>query len=69
MVLSCDRVDSGIWLTQVGDPLADGRDGIVHHSRSDRVVALSVAVVAESVDEKARELLVGVGDRRSSSDP
>ena len=27
MVLSCDRVDSGIRLTQVGDPLADGREG------------------------------------------
>ena len=62
MVPSCDRVDSGIRLTQVGDPLADGRDGVAHCSRSDRLVALSGASVAEAVDEEAGELSVGFGD-------
>ena len=62
MVLSCDRVDSGIRLTQVGDPLADGRDGFAHRSSSDRFVLLSEATVAVAVDEEAGESLIALGD-------
>ena len=62
MVLSRDRVDAGIRSTQVGDPLADGRDGVANCSRPNRLVILSVAAVVESVDEEVGELLVHAHD-------
>ena len=62
MVPSCDKVDSGIRVTQVGDPLVDGRDGVAHRIRSNRVVVLSAAAVAESADEEAGEPLVVFGE-------
>ena len=36
MVLSCDKVDSGIRLTQVGNLLADGCDGVARRTVADR---------------------------------
>ena len=62
MVDSRNRVDSGIWSTQVGDPLADGREGVAHRSSSDSLTVLTTASVSESVDEEAGEFLFGVGN-------
>ena len=54
--LSCARVESRIRCTQVGDPLADGREGVTHCRRSDRVIGLSAFSVLDAVDEEAAEL-------------
>ena len=54
--LSCARVESRIRCTQVGDPLADGREGITHCRRSDRVFGLSTFSVLDAVDEEAAQL-------------
>ena len=45
-------------MTHVGDPLADGREGLTHCIRSDRVVGLSGLSVAETVDQQVPELLL-----------
>ena len=71
MELSCSYVVAWIRLTQVLDPLADGRKGFRYCTSCDRVVFAAVASVADSVDEEiakpkfrvAQELTEGAGDR------
>ena len=50
MLLSCSGL-SGIWLTQVGDPLGHGEEGFVHRISSDSVVGGALLSVAEAEDQ------------------
>ena len=47
---------SGIRLTQVGDPLADGSEGLTHCASADRVVGRSGLSVLDAIDEEEAEL-------------
>ena len=49
---------SGIWLTQVGDPLGHGTNGI----SADRVVGETVPAVAEGKDKEVSEAAFGAHD-------
>ena len=53
---------SGIWLTQVGDPLCHGTECRSHCVSSDRVLGAAVAAVAESEDEEVGEASLVVRD-------
>ena len=53
---------SGIWLTQVGDPLCHGTECRSHCVSSDRVLGAAVAAVAESKDEEVGEASLVVRD-------
>ena len=53
---------SGIWLTQVGDPLGHGAEGGTNGTSSDRVVGEPVLAVPEGEDKEVCEAALGVGD-------
>ena len=53
---------SGIWLTQVGDPLCHGTECRSHCVSADRVVGATVAAVSESEDEEVGEASLIVRD-------
>ena len=50
---------SGIWLTQVGDPLGHGAKGGTNGISADRVVGEAVPAVAEGKDEEVSEAAFG----------
>ena len=50
---------SRIFATQVGNPLANGREGFLDRISSDRFVTLPFESVAESPDEEVGESVVG----------
>ena len=53
---------SGIWLTQVGDPLGHGAKGGTNGISPDRSVGEAVAAVAHGEDEEVREAALGAHD-------
>ena len=52
MELGCAEVVAWIWLTQPGDPQADGRKGLGHCINDHRSVLAAVAAVAHGADEQ-----------------
>ena len=52
MELGSLQVAAGIWLTQAGDPLADGREGFSHCVSDHRFVLAAFALVTHSVDKQ-----------------
>ena len=50
---------SGIWLTQVGDPLGHGAKGGTNGISADRFVGEAVAAIAEGEDEEVCEAAFG----------
>ena len=53
---------SWIGCTHVGEPRADGNEGLVHCISTDRLAGLAGLSVAETEDEEVTEALVGVVD-------
>ena len=53
MELGSAQVKAGIWLTQAGDPLADGRKGFSHCISNHRFVLAAFASVAHGADKQA----------------
>ena len=53
---------SGIWLTQVGDPLGHGAKGGTNGISPDRPVGEAVSAVAHGEDEEVREAALGAHD-------
>ena len=53
---------SGIWLTQVGDPLGHGAKGGTNGISADRVVGEAVPAVAEGEDEDVSKAAFGAHD-------
>ena len=45
--------DAGIWLTQAGDPLADGHEGFSHCVSNHRLVLAAVPSTAKGADKQA----------------
>jgi hypothetical protein len=59
MELSCSRVDSPIWVVQVGEPLGHGGDSVTNCASSDRLTLLAAFVVSEAKDEEVAEDVFG----------
>ena len=53
----CGDRFSGIRLTQVGDPLADGQESFVHGISSDRLAGLAILAEPDAEDEEIAELV------------
>ena len=53
---------AGIWLTQVGDPLAHRQEGCFHLISLNTLVALASLAVAVPEDQEVGELGFGVKD-------
>ena len=63
MLVSVSKWEAGIWLTQVGNPLAHCQEGILYRVSSDRFAGLAGLAVAVGEDEQVADLGFRVGDR------
>ena len=52
MELGSSWVAAGIWLTQAGDPLANGREGFSHCISDHRFVLVALASAAHGIDQQ-----------------
>lgn len=62
MVLVGSDDFSGIALTQVGDPLPNGREGLFHSASSHRVTGGAFTSVSDAVDQEVGELVFLASD-------
>lgn len=60
MELSCANLETGIWFTQVGEPLADGRKGVTNCASSDRFTLLSSFAILEAEDEEVADFVLRI---------
>ena len=63
MELAVDNLDSGIWFTQVGEPLAHSREGFADCISSYRLTLLAVLSISEGEDEQDGDFVFLRSDR------
>ena len=63
MLVSVSKWEAGIWLTQVGNPLAHCQEGVLYRVSSDRFAGLAGLAIAVGKDEEVADLGFRVGDR------
>ena len=61
MLLGRSWREPGIWVTQVGNPLAHGREDTLKRVRSDRLVALAGSSVPPQEDQEVGDFVLKVG--------
>jgi len=63
MLVLVSKWETGIWLTQVGYPLAHCQEGVLYCVSLDRFAGLAGLAVAVGKDEEVADLGFRVGDR------
>ena len=63
MLVSVSKWETGIWLTQVGYPLAHCQEGVLYCVSLDRFAGLAGLAVAVGKDKEVADLGFGVGNR------